>query len=312
MPPLFHIFFSIPEIFWKTEGFFYKDCCFGPVGQKNSAESWCLPSYAWKFSITEFFWNSTVFSNEKIWFSQTKNFRRKNVITPIMKKFFRYPKFSETLKGCPRIFSVLRDMKISTENRDMPPLIHKVFRYQKFSRKRKRSFTKIFVSVLWDKKFRQNRDAPPSYAWKFLIKDFFWNAKVFSNEIFWYGQTKKFWRKNVIPPIMNQFFRYPKFCETLKGCPRNFLVMRDMKISIENRDMPPLIHKFFRYQKCSGKRKRSFTNIFVSVLWDKKFRQNRDAPPSYAWKFLIKDFFWNAKVFSNEIFWYGQTKKFWR
>ena len=42
--------------------------------------------------------------------------------------------------------------------------------------------------------------------------------------------------------------------------------------------MPPLIHKFFRYQKNSGKQKGSFTEIFVSVLWDKKFRQNRDAP----------------------------------
>ena len=62
---------------------------------------------------------------------------------------FRYPKISETLKGYPRIFSsikrvetknflknsriplrklsALSDIKISTENRDMPPLIHKFF-----------------------------------------------------------------------------------------------------------------------------------------------------------------------------------------
>ena len=112
MPPLTQKFFSIPESFLKTEGFLYKDCRFGPLRKKNSAESWCPPYYAWKFSIKEYFWNSRVFSNEIIWFSQTKNFRRKNVITPIMKKVFRYPKFSETLKGCPRTFSALWDQKI--------------------------------------------------------------------------------------------------------------------------------------------------------------------------------------------------------
>ena len=34
MPPLIHKFFSIPEILWKTEGFFYKDFRFDPVRQK--------------------------------------------------------------------------------------------------------------------------------------------------------------------------------------------------------------------------------------------------------------------------------------
>ena len=46
------------------------------------------------------------------------------------------------------------------------------------------------------------------------------------------------------------------------------------------------------------------------MLWDKKFQQNRDAPrSSYAWKFSIKEFFWNnIKVFSNEMFRYSETK----
>ena len=64
---------------------------------------------------------------------------------------------------------------------------------------------------------------------------------------------------------------------------------------------------FFRYQKISGKQKGSFTKLFVSVLWDKKFRQNCDAP-SYAWKWSEKDIFWNTKVLSNEKFWYSETK----
>ena len=64
MPTLIHKFISIPEFFWKTDGFLYKEFPFGPVKQKTLAKSWCPPSYAWKVSIKEFFWNTTVFSNE--------------------------------------------------------------------------------------------------------------------------------------------------------------------------------------------------------------------------------------------------------
>ena len=96
---------------------------------------------------------------------------------------------------------------------------------------------------------------------------------------------------------------------------------------------------FFRYQKNSGKQKGSSTKLFVSVLWDKKFRQNRDAPPpSYAfdkriflkhqsvlqwnisvqwdknfdgksWSpllsikyFALPEFFWNTGRFPGEVF----------
>ena len=115
---------------------------------------------------------------------------------------------------------------------------------------------------------------------------------------------------------MHKFFRYPKFSETLKGCPRNFSALWDQKISTEKCDTPfssiklfepknskrhknfdwkswyaPSSINFFRYQKISGKQKGSFTKLLVSVLWDEKFRQNRDAPPpSYAWNFSIKEF----------------------
>ena len=34
MPPLIHKVFTIPETFWKTEGFLYKAFRFGPVRQK--------------------------------------------------------------------------------------------------------------------------------------------------------------------------------------------------------------------------------------------------------------------------------------
>ena len=99
------------------------------------------------------------------------------------------------------------------------PLFSKFFfRYQKISGKHKVSFTKLFVSVLWDKKFRQNRDAPPpSYAWKFSMKEFFWNTKVFSNEIFRYSETKTSTenRDTPLPPLI-QTFSIPEINETLK------------------------------------------------------------------------------------------------
>ena len=47
--------------------------------------------------------------HQKIRHCETKNFWQKNVTHPVMHEFFRYPKFSETLKGCLRFFSGLWD-----------------------------------------------------------------------------------------------------------------------------------------------------------------------------------------------------------
>ena len=104
MRPLIHKFFSKPEIFWKTEGFLYNDFRFGPVRQKNSANRDAPPSYEWNFSIKEFFWNTTVFSNEFNWYRQTKTFQGKNVIPPIMKKKFDNPSFLKHWMGAHEVF----------------------------------------------------------------------------------------------------------------------------------------------------------------------------------------------------------------
>ena len=120
-----------------------------------------------------------------------------------------------------RKFSAVWDIKISTKNRDMPPLIHNFFSITENFRKTEGFRYKVFVSVLWDKKFRQNRDAPrPSYAWKFSIKEFFWNnTKVFSNEMFRYSETKTSMENLDTPPpppplictpLICKLFRYPK------------------------------------------------------------------------------------------------------
>ena len=210
----------------------------------------------------------------------------------------------------------------------MPPLIHKFFSIPENFGKQKGSYTKLFVSVLWDKKFRQNCDAPPPLLcmkifdkrvflkhqsvlqWNILVqwnKNFDWKSRyspppliqTFSipeniatvknspTEIFgtvrqktfdgnlWYPllcikffdtpnflshwrdahdifrhcETKNFRRKLVIPPIMHKIFRYPKFSETLEGCPRNFSALWDQKFSTKKRDTPLFIHKTFWNQK---------------------------------------------------------------
>ena len=74
------------------------------------------------------------------------------------------------------------------------------------------SFTKLFVSVLWDKKFRQNRDAPPLLCMKIFDKRIFlkhlsvlqWNISAL-----W---DKKSSTENLDtpPPLLSKLFRYPK------------------------------------------------------------------------------------------------------
>ena len=63
------------------------------------------------------FWSD---AREIFWHCETIIIRRKNVIPPVMHKIFRYPKFSGTLKGCPRNILALWDQKFSTEDRDTP------------------------------------------------------------------------------------------------------------------------------------------------------------------------------------------------
>ena len=96
-PPLIHFFIDTRK-FSENRRFPSQRLSFRSCETKKIGRIVMPPSYAWKPSIKEFPWNTTVFSSEIIWFSQTKNFRRKIVITPIMKRVFRYPTFSQTLK----------------------------------------------------------------------------------------------------------------------------------------------------------------------------------------------------------------------
>ena len=90
------------------------------------------------------------------------------------------------------------DKNFPTENPDTPPLLS----IELFSLPEIFSNTGEVFSVLWDKKkFRPNREASPSFAWKFSIPELFRNTEVFSYEFYWHSETKNFRRKILIPPL---------------------------------------------------------------------------------------------------------------
>ena len=155
--------------------------------------------YAWNFSITLTFlkqWRDV----HVFWHSQTWNFRQKNVMPPTMQKYFRYHNFSDTLQGCSRRYSVLRD-QIFRQKYVMRPLfirkqfsesktfsktvgllhknfrhwdrqfpaekcdtliMHIFFRYPNFSETLKEC-PRIF-SALWDREFLTEKRDNPYYA----------------------------------------------------------------------------------------------------------------------------------------------------
>ena len=194
--------------------------------------------------------------------------RRKNVIPPVMHKIFRYPKFFETLEGCPRNVLALWDQKFSTENRDTPsslpppPLIH----------------------IFFDTRF-------------FLIH----RSERFPYEIFQHCETDIFWRKIVIlppplPPLFHKFFRYQKFSKTKKGSPTKYFRYCETTIFfIENRAIPLLGIKFFDTQNFL--RHRRFPRRNFSELWDENFStENRDTLLHKVHKSVVElmfvRFFW--------------------
>ena len=111
------------------------------------------------------------------------------------------------------------------------------FRYQKFSGKQKGSFTKLFVSVMWDKKFDKTV-MPPSYAWKFLKRIFLKHQSVLQ----WNISIQ--WDKNSDGKSWYSPPPYSNFCDTriycnIKGFPYGNFRHWEKKFSTENLDTPP-------------------------------------------------------------------------
>ena len=163
-----------------------------------------------------------------------------------------------------------------------PLLSINFFRYQKISGKQKGSFTKLFVSVLWDKKFRQNRDAP-------LLC-----MKIFDERIFLKHQSVLQWiisiqwdknrRKIVIPPPpYPNFFDTRNYCNS-KGFPYKNFRHWDKKFSTENLDTPPppSFIQIFSGPEVSETLKDSPTKFFGTVRQKNFDRKSwKSPPPSY-------------------------------
>ena len=112
-----------------------------------------------------------------------KKFSREKRDTPFMRKISRYHNISETLQGCSRNLSALWDHVFSTEKWDTPPLFSsvKTFRNQKFSQKQSDSLTKSFCNVR--QTIFRGKLWHPFYAYFFSIPEFFWNIEGMPTKI---------------------------------------------------------------------------------------------------------------------------------
>ena len=168
-------------------------------------------------------------------------------------------------------------------------------------------------SALWDKIFSAEFSDIPFLCIKFCDTRIFLKHRTVPQRHFLVLCDKSFRRRNVIP--------LPLWCISFFDTPNVLKHWRDAhdifqhfgtKIFRRKNVIPPITHKIFRYQSFSGKEKGSFTNLFVSVLWDKKFWQNRDAPPLLRENFRNKNFFETQDCSPMEYFWQCETKFFQR
>ena len=113
------------------------------------------PSYAWKFSFKEFFWNTKVFSNKTFRYSETKTSTENRDTPPLLSiKYFSLPEIFWNTEWFPgEVFSVLWDEKIFDKTVMPPPplLCMKIFDTRILS-KHRRVLLRI-LSALWNKDF---------------------------------------------------------------------------------------------------------------------------------------------------------------
>ena len=269
---------------------------FGTVRQKIFDGKLWYPLLCIKFFDTPNFLKHWRDDHDIFRHCETKNFRRKNVIPPSMHKIFRYPKLSETLKGCPRNFSSIKlfetknflknsripsrkfsalwDIKISIENRDMPPLIHKFFSIPENFRKTEGFLYKAFRFGPVRQKVPTRPWCPPLLCMKIFDKRIFlkqhqsvlqWNISVQWDKNFdgksWYS-----------PAPLIQTFSIPGIIATAKDSSTEIFGTETKnfrrKILIPP---PPPVSKLFRYRKFSETQHRSVHPPNFSALWDKKF-----------------------------------------
>ena len=156
-----------------------------------------------------------------------------------MLKFFRHPYFSETMKSSPTNFLALWDKIFSTQNRDnLPPLplslMHNFFPIKNFLKNR--------------------RDHLRSFS-------FLWSKFVSTENC-------------DIPFLMHKNLQYPKFSETLSGCPTVFFgTVRREKVSTQESVFSFFCTKFFDTRTFPKTWKVRPRNLLA--LWDKTFPTER-------------------------------------
>ena len=163
-----------------------------------------------------------------------------------MHRFFRYPKFSETLKGCRQNFSALWDQKFWTAELEISLFYPwKLFETRIILRNSRISLWKF--SAQWDILILTECDMPPLIHSFSSIPKRFWKTEGFLYETFRFGLVRqKNLTKTWCPPSYAWKFSKKKISETPKCSPMKILVQRDKNFSTENRDASPLpIHKNF-------------------------------------------------------------------
>ena len=262
----------MPEMSETLKGSFTK--FFGTVRQKIFDGKTWYPLVCIKFFETPSFLKHRRDPHGIFRHYETKNFRRKNVIPPFSSiKLFETKNFLKNSRIPLRKFSALWDIEISSENRDMPPLIHKFFSIPENFRNTEGFLYKAFRFGPVRQKVRTKPWCPPpSYAWKFSMKELFWNTtKVFSNEIFRYSETQTSTENRDTPPFI-QTFSIPEIIATVKDYPtESFGTVRQKIFDGKSwYPLPPLwCIKLFATRNFLMHRSVPQRNF--SVLWDKKF-----------------------------------------
>ena len=143
----------------------------------------------------------------------------------------------------------------------MPSPIQKFFSVPESFRRTEGFLYKTFRFSPVRQKFPTKPWCAPSHVWKFSIKEFSWNTKVFSNEI----------------------FRY---------------IMK--KTSTESCDTPPLLSIKYFSLPATFWNTEWFPGEVFSVLWEKQFfDETVKLPPSFAWNFSIAEIFRNTEVYRH-------------
>ena len=268
---------------------------FGTVRQTFSGGKLWHPFYAYFFDTRIFLkhWRN---AHENFRHCETENFWRKNVITRIMHKIFRYPKFFSTLKGFPRKLLALWDKKFSREKRDTT-IMRKFSRYHIFS-ETLQGCSQNF-SALWDLKVFDGETWYLSFhAEKFFeTRNFLKNSSI-PLQNFSALWDKQFSTENGETPLCINIFDTRIFLKLWRDVNEIFGTMRQ-KISEEKRDTYYYAWNF------------SITLNFlkqwrdVLVFWalsDVKFSTKKRDAPYYAKIFPIPQFFWHIAGMLTKIF----------